>query len=72
MRVLPCTLVAKTEDESVELARESSKVMHPHARCVDACGLYSRLVWHALSGANNEDLVQCLKIHSESLKSERR
>lgn len=61
MRVLPCALVAKSEMEAIALARESSYVTHPHARCVDACGLYSCLVWNALRGTSKEHLIEHLK-----------
>ncbi|KAJ9656829.1 hypothetical protein H2198_004717 [Neophaeococcomyces mojaviensis] len=61
MRVLPCALVANTEEEAVFLARESSRVTHPHSRCVEACALYSTLVFHALRGASKAELVQTLQ-----------
>ncbi|KAK5951491.1 hypothetical protein OHC33_007547 [Knufia fluminis] len=72
MRVLPCALVAKTEQEAVVLAKESSRVTHPHTRCVDACGLYTRLAWHALQGANKEQLIGEMQKHVESLEVELR
>lgn len=60
MRCLPCGLAAVDESDAYELGRQSSLVTHPHARCVDACGIYSVLVFNALKGANKEELLQKL------------
>lgn len=57
MRVLPCALVAGTEEEAVELGRRSSEVTHPHGRCADCCALYCALVFRALKGARKEELA---------------
>jgi len=61
MRVLPCALMARSEEEAAALARQSSTVTHPHARCVDACAIYSVLTFHALRKASKEELVQILQ-----------
>lgn len=57
MRCLPCGLVAKNESHAYELGRQSSLVTHPHVRCLDACSIYSVLVFNALQGATKEQLL---------------
>jgi len=68
MRVLPAALVARDEAHAVQLARDSSQPTHPHARCVDACALYARLVFHALGRASKAELAATLSrlLHDES------
>ncbi|KAK5088141.1 hypothetical protein LTR05_002358 [Lithohypha guttulata] len=61
MRVLPCALVARTEEEAVELGKRSSQVTHPHRRCVHACALYCALVFRALRGASKGELALCIR-----------
>lgn len=61
MRVLPCALVAKSEEEAVELAGRSSEVTHPHQRCISACRVYAGLVFHALRGATKQELCEWLR-----------
>lgn len=58
MRVLPCALIAKDEDEVMDLSRHSSEVTHPHVMCSDACVLYSLIVFNALRGMGKERLAQ--------------
>ncbi|EXJ90523.1 hypothetical protein A1O1_03626 [Capronia coronata CBS 617.96] len=60
MRVLPAALVARSEPEAVELARESSLPTHPHLRCVHACMIYASLVYQALNGATKSELAVSL------------
>lgn len=60
MRVLPCALVARTEDEAAELAKRSSEVTHPHEMCLDACVVYCLLVFWALRGRTKEELARYL------------
>lgn len=61
MRVLPCSLIAENEEIAARLARQSSLVTHPHKRCLDACEVYSRLVFHALRGDSKEKLLNTLQ-----------
>lgn len=60
MRCLPCGLIAENEDDAITLGRQSSLVTHPHTRCVDICGIYSALVFHALRGVTKEQLLERL------------
>lgn len=60
MRVLPAALVARSEPEAVELARESSLPTHPHLRCIHACMIYATLVYQALNGASKTELAVSL------------
>ncbi|KIX02345.1 uncharacterized protein Z518_08286 [Rhinocladiella mackenziei CBS 650.93] len=60
MRVLPAALTAQSEQEAVEVARESSIPTHPHLRCVHACMIYVALVYQALNGASKTELAVSL------------
>ncbi|KAL2396958.1 hypothetical protein ABEF93_005225 [Exophiala dermatitidis] len=60
MRVLPTALIARSEPEAVELARESSLTTHPHLRCVHACMIYATIVYQALNGASKTELAVSL------------
>lgn len=57
MRVLPVSLVARSEADAVDLAAASSLPTHPHLRCVHACSLYAALVYQALNGASKDELA---------------
>jgi ADP-ribosyl-[dinitrogen reductase] hydrolase len=57
MRVLPVSLVARSEADVVGLAAASSLPTHPHLRCVHACSLYSALAYRALNGASKDELA---------------
>lgn len=57
MRLIPVSLVARTEAEAVELAKASSRATHPHPRCVQACSLYAALAYQALNGASKDELA---------------
>jgi ADP-ribosylglycohydrolase len=50
MRVLPCALMGVDEEHAVDLATRSSATTHPHLRCVDACEIYTRVVYWILQG----------------------
>jgi ADP-ribosylglycohydrolase len=60
MRVLPAALIARSEPEAVELARQSSLTTHPHLRCVHACMIYASIVYQALNGASKTELAVSL------------
>lgn len=60
MRCLPCGLIAVDEEDAYTLGRQSSLVTHPHVRCLDACSIYSVLVFNALRGTNKEQLLEIL------------
>lgn len=57
MRVLPVSLVARSEAEAVDLAAATSLPTHPHSRCVHACSLYAGLAYQALNGILKDDLA---------------
>lgn len=57
MRVIPVSLVARSEAEAVDLAAASSLPTHPHLRCVHACSLYAGLAYQALNGISKDDLA---------------
>ncbi|EXJ69005.1 uncharacterized protein A1O5_07940 [Cladophialophora psammophila CBS 110553] len=65
MRVLPAALIAVSELDAVQLARESSLPTHPHPRCVHACMIYAALVLQTLNGASKTELALSL---AESVK----
>lgn len=57
MRVLPVGLIARSEPDVVRLARESSLPTHPHLRCVQACMIYSALVYQTLNGGSKTEMA---------------
>ncbi|KAK5047252.1 hypothetical protein LTR84_006774 [Exophiala bonariae] len=60
MRLIPVSLVARSETEAVELAKASSLPTHPHPRCFQACGLYAPLAYKALNGTSKDELATSL------------
>lgn len=61
MRVLPCALVAESEQHAADLGHESSMVTHPHPRCADTCALYCALVFLASRGSSKQEVIDCLQ-----------
>lgn len=56
MRLVPVAIAARSEQQAIEWAGESSRITHGAASCVDSCRFYGRLLWHALNGASREQL----------------
>lgn len=60
MRVIPVSLVARSQAEAVQLAAASSLPTHPHPRCVQACSLYTAMAYQALNGVSKDELATSL------------
>jgi ADP-ribosyl-[dinitrogen reductase] hydrolase len=58
MRLAPIPMFFFSNLEAAEqYAGESSRTTHGAMECVDACRLFSRIIWRALHGMTKEDVV---------------
>lgn len=73
MRLSPVVLFYYPDRElSLHFCAESSRTTHGAAECLDACRLFGNMLFHALGGANKEDILlgrPLEKIKSEALQS---
>lgn len=70
MRVLPVALLYEEGQVAEEVAKWSSRITHPHERCVLSCVLFVRLVGLALEGKSKQELVGAVAAFVDKVKGD--